>query len=148
DAGTLRLFGHDVRRLRRSSLPMVRRKIGVVPQAFKLLPERTALDNVGVTLEVRGERRGEIRARAAAALAAVGLADRADALPAAMSMGEQQRVAIARALVGAPDALALDEPTGNLDAVTARELLWELEQLNAAGTTLIVTTNDRDVIDG
>jgi ABC-type ATPase involved in cell division len=147
DAGTVRLFGRDVGRLRRSSLPMVRRKVGIALQDFRLLPERSALDNVGLALAVRGVARAEIRRRAADALAGVGLAWKLAAPVATLSTGEQQRVAIARAMIGQPEVLLLDEPTGNLDRATGRDLIEVARELHRTGTTVVVTTNDGDVVD-
>jgi cell division transport system ATP-binding protein len=147
DRGTVRLFGHDVARLRRSSLPRLRRRIGVVFQDFKLLAHASAIANVGVALEVIALPRPEIHARAAAALATVGLAWKVDVPVCQLSVGEQQRVAIARAFAIEPSVLVLDEPTGNLDRGHTEDLLWQLTELNAAGTTVVLTTNDHDVID-
>jgi len=147
DAGTVRLFGHDLQRLRRSSIPHLRRRIGVVHQDLQLLPERSALANVGVPLEVTATPRREIHTRAAEALASVGLAWKADTPVQRLSLGEQQRVAIARALVTEPAVLIADEPTGNLDRGHTEDLLWQLGELNGNGTTVVLTTNDHDVID-
>jgi ABC-type ATPase involved in cell division len=146
-AGVVRLFGHDVARLRRSSLPLLRRRVGVVYQDLMLLPDRSALDNVGLPLEVMALPRAEIRARAAAALARVGLSWTVDAAVGRLSIGEQARVAIARAVVGEPAIVLCDEPTGNLDRGHSEDLLWQLGELADAGTTVVLTTNDTDVID-
>jgi len=147
DDGEVRLFGHDVKRLRRSSMPLLRRRIGLVFQDLKLLTDRTAIDNVGVGLEVQAIPRREIRARAAEALSTVGLAWKVDAPVTELSIGEQQRVAIARAIVTDPAVLLLDEPTGNLDRGHTEDLLWQLTELNSQGTTIVITTNDHDVIE-
>lgn len=144
--GTVRLFGHDVSRLRRSSLPKLRRRIGVVRQRLALLDDRTALDNVSLPLEVRAVPRPEIRARAAAALASVGLAERVDARIDELSAGAQARVALARALVSEPAVLIADEPTGALDTDAAARLLDTLRALHATGVTVVVLANDRDVL--
>jgi cell division transport system ATP-binding protein len=147
DAGTVRLFGHDARRLRRSSLPHLRRQIGVVPQDLQLLADRTALENVALALEVRALPRREIQARAAAALADVGLAQRVDASTGALSVGEQQRVAVARALVAEPAIVLADEPTSALDPACAAIVLAVMISLAERGAAILVTTNDRDVLD-
>ncbi len=147
DAGVVRLFGHDVKRLRRSSMPLLRRRIGMVFQDLKLLFDRSAIDNVGIGLEVQAVPRREIRVRAAEALSTVGLAWKVDSPVTELSIGEQQRVAIARAIVTEPAVLLLDEPTGNLDRGHTEDLLWQLTELSSQGTTVVFTTNDHDVID-
>ena len=147
EAGTVRLFGHDLQRLRRSSIPHLRRRVGVVHQDLRLLPERSALANVAVPLEVMAMPRREINGRAAEALGSVGLAWKADTPVTHLSLGEQQRVAIARALVTEPAVLIADEPTGNLDRGHTEDLLWQLSELNGNGTTIVITTNDHDVIE-
>jgi cell division transport system ATP-binding protein len=147
DRGELSVAGRNLARLRRSSIPYVRRNIGVVFQDFKLLGDRTALENVAVTLEVLGLARREVVARASDALAAVGLASRAAARADTLSGGEQQRVAVARALVGEPAILLCDEPTGNLDPDRARDLLDLLDEVHQKGTTLLIATHDPQVVD-
>jgi len=147
DAGTVRLFGHDVKRLRRSSMSLLRRRVGVVHQDLKLLSDRSALANVSVPLELLALPRREIRARAAEALATVGLAWKVDTSVGHLSLGEQQRVAIARAFVAEPSVIIADEPTGNLDRGHTEDLLWQLGELNGSGTTVVLTTNDHDVIE-
>jgi cell division transport system ATP-binding protein len=147
DRGELRVAGRDLGRLRPSSIPYVRRNIGVVFQDFKLLGDRTATENVAVTLDILGLPRQEIRERALGALEAVGLSTRAETRAASMSGGEQQRVALARALVGEPAILLCDEPTGNLDPERARELLELLEKVHKRGTTMMIATHDPQVVD-
>lgn len=141
-AGEVRVDGIDIARLDEDALAVARRgRIGIVLQAFHLLPTMTAIENVAVPLELAGER--DVVARARAELAAVGLAARADHYPAQLSGGEQQRVAIARALVGAPALLFADEPTGNLDAATGRAIMDMLfARQRASGATLFVITHD------
>ncbi len=124
-AGQVRLFGHDVRRLRRSSIALLRRRVGVVPQDLRLLPDRSAVANVALALEVRGERPRAARLRAAEMLSRVGLADAVDRPVELLSQGEAQRVALARAAVGEPALLLLDEPTAHQDDA-GRELVVEL----------------------
>jgi cell division transport system ATP-binding protein len=146
DAGCVMLFGRDISRLRRSSIPYLRRNVGVVFQDFKLLPERTALENVAMALEIRALPRRAMRDKAADTLAAVGLAWKLDAKPRQLSAGEQQRVAIARALVGEPAILLADEPTGNLDPDLTRELLILFADVHRRGTTIILATHDLQIM--
>jgi len=140
--GSVRVTGRDFATLDEDALAVARRgKIGIVLQAFHLLPTMTALENVAVPLELAGER--DAFARAAVELAAVGLADRTGHYPAQLSGGEQQRVAIARALVAAPALLFADEPTGNLDTATGAAIMDLLFARHAAsGATLFVITHD------
>jgi len=147
DRGSLRIAGHELAKLRASSIPYVRRNIGVVFQDFKLLLDRSALANVARALELLGLPRATVRARAATALEAVGLGSRADTRAGALSGGEQQRVAVARAIVGEPAILLADEPTGNLDPARSRELLDLMEAIHQRGTTLVVATHDPEVVD-
>jgi len=146
DAGKISLFGRDISRLRRSSIPYLRRNVGVVFQDFKLLAERTALENVMMALEIRALPRREMREKAADMLAAVGLAWKLEAKPRQLSAGEQQRVAIARALVGEPAILLADEPTGNLDPDLTRELLVLFADVHRRGTTIILATHDLTIM--
>jgi cell division transport system ATP-binding protein len=146
DEGRVLLLGRDIGKLRRSSIPFLRRNVGVVFQDFKLLPDRSALDNVAIALEIRALPVKEIRTRAADALAAVGLAWKVDVTPRRLSAGEQQRVAIARALVGDPAILLADEPTGNLDPKLAQDLLTLFADVHDKGTTVILATHDREVM--
>jgi cell division transport system ATP-binding protein len=146
EAGTVMLFGRDVGRLRRSSIPYLRRNVGVVFQDFKLLPERTALENVAMALEIRALPRRVMRERAADTLAAVGLAWKLEAKPRQLSAGEQQRVAIARALVGEPAILLADEPTGNLDPDLTRDLLVLFSDVHRRGTTVLLATHDLQIM--
>jgi cell division transport system ATP-binding protein len=118
----------------------------VVFQDFKLLRQRTALENVAVALEIRGLPRREVRVRSLAVLEAVGLEQRAHTLAGLLSGGEQQRVAIARAVVGDPPILLADEPTGNLDPELSHDILELLDQIARAGTTVVVATHDPMVL--
>ncbi len=143
-SGQIIVGGRNVNRLSARGVPHLRRNVGVVFQDFKLLPNRTALENVGFALEVRGASDAEIRERASRRLAQVGLAEKAGFLPLRMSGGEQQRVAIARAFVTHPAVLFADEPTGNLDTSTGQRITDLLFDLNrSTGSTLVLVTHDR-----
>ena len=145
-AGQVLVFGRNVARIRASSVPYVRRSIGVVFQDFKLLENRTLAENVAFPLQVKGVRPGEVGRRVTQALRGVGLEHRASRFPLSLSGGEQQRGAVARALVGDPALLLADEPTGNLDAERTAEVLQLLEAANARGTTVVVATHDRALL--
>jgi len=145
-AGRILIGGQDIARLAPSRVPALRRSIGVVFQDFKLIQRKTALDNVAYVLHVAGVSRAEQRRRAWEALRGVGLQHKLSALPRALSGGEQQRVAIARAVVGEPLLLIADEPTGNLDPDLAVEIMRLFREINARGTTVLVATHDRDLI--
>ena len=146
-AGTLLVLGRNVARMPRSAIPHLRRSIGVVFQDFKLLADRTVAENVAFPLEVRGLRRGEVRRRVAEMLRSVGLELQAQKFPPALSGGEQQRVAVARALVGDPALVLADEPTGNLDPERTLEVMELLQGAHARGTTVVVATHDRGLLD-
>jgi cell division transport system ATP-binding protein len=146
DEGSVTLFGREIGRLRRSSIPYLRRNIGVVFQDFKLLPDRSALDNVALALEIRALPRAEMRQRAADMLASVGLGWKLEVPPRQLSAGEQQRVAIARALVGEPAILLADEPTGNLDPRLTQDLLTLFVDVHRRGTTVVLATHDLGVM--
>src|SRR5690606_35305257 len=124
----------------------LRRRIGVVFQDFRLLPNRTAADNVAVPLEVAGLSRGEARRRSLQQLRHVGLENKAGVVPARRSGGEPQRGGLARALAADPVVLLADEPTGNLDADRSREIMELLQTANARGTTVLVATHDRELL--
>jgi len=145
-SGSLHLDGIDVSHLTETRRTAIRaHRIGIVFQAFYLLPHRTALENVALAQIYRGVPRRERRAAAVRALCLVGLTSRVHALPSTMSGGEQQRVAIARALVNQPSLLLFDEPTGNLDSHMATEVLNVLDRLHAAGFTIVLITHDAAV---
>jgi cell division transport system ATP-binding protein len=145
-AGQLLLFGRNVARVSPGEIPWVRRHIGVVFQDFKLLPERTIGENVALPLEVRSLPRREIRRKVQGLLRSVGLEHRADKFPPSLSGGEQQRVAVARALAADPQLLLADEPTGNLDGERTLEVMELLAAANARGTTVVIATHDRTLL--
>ncbi|HVW80672.1 MAG TPA: ABC transporter ATP-binding protein [Mycobacteriales bacterium] len=145
-SGEYRIGGEDVSRMDERRLAEVRnRRIGFVFQQFNLLPSLTALRNVELPLSYAGVRPDERRARAAAALARVGLADRMEHKPGELSGGQQQRVAIARAIVTDPDLVLADEPTGNLDSGSSADVLALFHEMHRAGRTIVLITHDPDV---
>jgi cell division transport system ATP-binding protein len=146
-SGTVQVGGVDVTRLRGRDVPLLRRRVGVVFQDFRLLPRKTVWENVAFALEVTGALPPRADERVAEVLETVGLGPRADARPGELSAGEQQRVSIARALVHRPALLLADEPTGNLDPDTSWEIMRLLSRINAAGTTVVVTTHDKTIVD-
>jgi cell division transport system ATP-binding protein len=146
-AGMITVGGRNLSRLRRSKVPYLRRAIGCVFQDFKLLPGRNVFDNVGYALQVIGENPRSIRRKVPEILALVGLSEKADRLPTELSGGEQQRVSIARAFVNHPRLLIADEPTGNLDPETSIGIMQLLYRINRTGTTVIMATHDREMVD-
>ncbi len=144
--GQILIAGRNVARIRRRSIPYIRRNIGVVFQDFKLIPNRTVLENVGISLEVMGLPRGKVREAAGAVLEQVGLGHKLDAMPERLSGGEQQRVAIARAVIGEPSILLADEPTGNLDPELTLEVMEVLTRLNHRGASVVVATHDHALL--
>ena len=145
-SGRVLVDGTDVGALPASKVPQLRRSMGIVFQDFKLIQRKNALQNVSYVLNVAGLSRSEQRRRAYNALRSVGLSHRLTALPRTLSGGEQQRVAIARAVVSEPSLLLADEPTGNLDPDLAVEIMRLFREINARGTTIVVATHDRDLI--
>jgi len=144
--GTVTLDGDDMARLPRRKVPMVRRKIGIVFQDFKLLPTKTVRENIAFALEVTGTSRRRIRPAVQRALALVGLTAQAEQYPKQLSGGEQQRTAIARALVHDPKIVIADEPTGNLDPLISWEILQLLLRINELGVTVLMATHDADIV--
>jgi len=144
--GEVRVSGFSSARLRRGDVPKLRRKLGVVFQDFRLLPDRTAMENVAFALEVTGTRRALIGPRVTRLLAQVGLAHKAEALPEELSGGERQRVAIARALANDPLILLADEPTGNLDEWAARGIFDLFREISASGMTVLMATHNLDLV--
>ena len=144
--GMIRLFGEDVAAFDRARLPLIRRRIGVVFQEFRLLDHLTTYDNVALPLRVAGQRESRYRADVMDLLSWVGLADQAQAYPPVLSGGEKQRAAIARAVIGKPELLLADEPTGNVDPALARRLLHLFVELNRLGTTVLIATHDHKLV--
>jgi cell division transport system ATP-binding protein len=145
--GRIFVGGRDLGRLKGSKVPLLRRNVGCVFQDFKLLPNRTAAENVAYALKVQGESRSSIRNKVPEVLSLVGLADKMNSLPDELSGGEQQRVSIARAVVNHPPLLICDEPTGNLDPDTSVGIMQLLYRINRAGTTILMVTHDREMVD-
>jgi cell division transport system ATP-binding protein len=145
--GRIIVGGRDLGRLPRSKVPMLRRNVQCVFQDFKLLPNRTAYENVAYALKVQGESRDSIRKKVPEVLGLVGLAHKGSSLPDELSGGEQQRVSIARAVVNHPPLLVCDEPTGNLDPDTSVGIMQLLYRINRAGTTILMVTHDREMVD-
>ena len=145
-AGEVRVSGHSSVRLRRGDIPKLRRKLGVVFQDYRLLPDRTAEENVAFALEVTGTRRSTIGPRVTRLLAQVGLASKTGSLPQELSGGERQRVAIARALANDPLILLADEPTGNLDEWATKGVFDLFREINGAGMTVLMATHDLDLV--
>ena len=145
--GKIIVGGRDLARLKHGKVPLLRRNVGCVFQDFKLLPSRTAAENVAYALKVQGESRPSIRRKVPEVMNMVGLAHKMDSLPDELSGGEQQRVSIARAVVNHPPLLVCDEPTGNLDPDTSVGIMQLLYRINRAGTTILMVTHDREMVD-
>jgi cell division transport system ATP-binding protein len=147
DSGRILFLGREIGRLTSSSVPFLRRNIGIVFQDFKLVQNWSVIENVALPLEVLGLPSRATRQRVAEALERVGLNGRGAELAGRLSGGEQQRVAIARAIVGEPALLLADEPTGNLDPQLALDILGLLEDINESGVTVLFATHDRSLLD-
>ena len=146
-SGRIIVGGRDLTRLKRSKVPLLRRNVGCVFQDFKLLRDRSAFENIAYALRVQGEPTGTIRKKVPEVLALVGLAHKASSRPDELSGGEQQRVSIARAVVNHPPLLICDEPTGNLDPDTSVGIMQLLYRINRTGTTVVMATHDREMVD-
>ncbi len=147
DEGKIKACGFDVTSLSNREIPIFRRKIGTVFQDFRLLPKKTVFENVAFAMEVLHKTPRQIRKQVPQILSLVGISDKAHKYPDELSAGEQQRVAIARAIVNNPIVLIADEPTGNLDPSTAWEIMDLLEQINLRGTTIVMVTHAKDIVD-
>ena len=145
--GSVRIAGRDIGALPEKKIPQLRRNIGTVFQDFKLLPDRTVYDNVAYALQVIGASRSQIRTQVPETLRLVGLSTKLNSYPDQLSGGEQQRVSIARAFVNHPPLLLADEPSGNLDPVTSIGVMQLLYRINKTGTTVLVVTHDREMVD-
>ena len=146
-SGRVLVAGQDLMRIKNRKVPFFRRQIGTVFQDFKLLPGKTVYENVAFVLQCIGKPRGVIRTQVPEVLRLVGLADQMDSMPDQLSGGEQQRVSVARAMVNRPPLLICDEPTGNLDPAISLGIMKLLERINRTGTTVIVATHDREMVD-
>ena len=145
-SGQVRVNRYAMEKIRRREIPYLRRTIGVVFQDFRLIREKTVYDNVAFAMRVIGAREAEIRSRVPYVLELVGLDGKAKRYPDTLSGGEQQRLAIARALVNNPSTIIADEPTGNLDAERAHEIMSLLDQINQLGTTVLAVTHDMNLV--
>lgn len=145
--GQVMFNGKNILRMKPREVPYLRRKIGMVFQDFRLLPQKTAAENVAFALEITGTSNREIKRLVPTVLEQVGLKDKADLLPAQMSGGEQQRVGIARAIVNNPLMIIADEPTGNLDPDTSWEIMNLFQEINRRGTTILMVTHASDIVD-
>jgi cell division transport system ATP-binding protein len=145
--GEVRIAGRSIGTLSEKKIPLLRRNIGTVFQDFKLLPNRTVYDNVAYALQVIGASRAEIREKVPETLRLVGLSTKVHSYPDQLSGGEQQRVSVARAFVNHPPLLLADEPSGNIDPVTSIGIMQLLYRINRTGTTVLVVTHDREMVD-
>lgn len=145
-SGSVIVAGKDLSKLKNREIPYLRRQLGVVFQDFKLLPRLTVYENVAFAMEVIEEQPKEIRKRVMEVLELVGLKHKARMLPSELSGGEQQRVSIARSIVNMPSVLIADEPTGNLDPETSWEIMDIFEKINQRGTTILMATHNREIV--
>ena len=145
--GRVFLDGEEVTALSRGELPRIRRRVGAIFQDYRLLPGKTASENVAFAMEAAGRPEEEIKQNVPEVLEIVGLLDKMNNFPHELSGGEKQRVAIARALVNQPDVIMADEPTGNLDPVNTWDIVRLLERINELGTTVILATHDKQIVD-
>ena len=146
DEGEIEVNGFDLRRIKRRNLPKLRRTLGVIFQDFRLIDDKTVYENVAFAMHVVGASKKEIAERVPYVLKLVGLEGREKRLPQELSGGEQQRVAIARALVNSPRLIIADEPTGNLDPAKSLELMLLLQKINELGTTVLVVTHEKELV--
>ena len=146
-SGTVHVNGYNLERIRKKEIPFMRRTVGVVFQDFRLIETKTVYENVAFAMRVIGARNKEIRERVPYVLELVGLEGKSHRHPGELSGGEQQRLAIARALVNNPSTIIADEPTGNLDPARSLEIMSLLQEINNLGTTLLVVTHERDLVE-
>lgn len=147
DSGTITVGDYEVTSLSNRMVPQLRRRIGMVFQDFRLLPKKTVFENVAFAMEILHMRRRTIKKRVPQVLELVGIGNKGDRYPQELSAGEQQRVAIARAIINNPTVLIADEPTGNLDPDTAYGIMELLEEINNTGTTILMVTHAKDIVD-
>ena len=146
-SGAVHVNGYSLERIRKREIPFLRRTVGVVFQDFRLIDTKTVYENVAFAMRVIGAREKEIRERVPYVLELVGLENKDKRLPGELSGGEQQRLAIARALVNNPSTIIADEPTGNLDPARSFEIMALLQEINNLGTTMLVVTHERDLVE-
>ena len=146
-SGSIYINGKDITKLTKDKIPLLRRKMGIVFQDFRLLPDRTIYENVAYAMRVIGARPSAIKRQVPTVLSLVGLLNKSKMYPEELSGGEQQRVAVARAIVNNPMMLIADEPTGNLDPDTAWEIMSLLNDINRRGTTVVVATHAKEIVD-
>ena len=146
-SGTVHVNGYSLERIRKREIPHLRRTVGVVFQDFRLIESKTVYENVAFAMRAIGAREREIRDRVPYILELVGLENKGRRHPTELSGGEQQRLAIARALVNNPSTIIADEPTGNLDPAMSLEIMSLLQEINNLGTTMLVVTHDRDLVE-
>ena len=146
-AGSIRINNVDILNLQPKEIPYMRRQLGIIFQDYRLLPDRTVYDNVAFAMQVIEAPYRQIKRRVMNVLDLVGLRRRAYAHPNELSGGEQQRIAIARAIVNSPALVIADEPTGNLDPETSREIMEIFQEINNSGTTIIMATHDKQIVD-
>lgn len=147
DSGTILVNGNDVTKMKNHQIPGLRQKIGIVFQDFRLLPRKTVYENVAFAMEIFRCSPKQIKKRVPQVLELVGIGDKINKYPDELSAGEQQRVAIARAIINNPKLLIADEPTGNLDPETAWDIMDILESINESGTTIVMVTHAKDIVD-
>lgn len=147
DKGSIKLNGMEITKISNREIPKLRRNTGIVFQDFRLLPKKTVFENVAFAMEIIHTSQRSVRRQVPQVLSLVGISSKASKYPHELSAGEQQRVAIARAIVNNPTVLIADEPTGNLDPDTAWEIMRLLEQINLRGTTILMVTHAKDIVD-
>ncbi len=144
--GQILIDGINISRLSRSRIPYLRRKFGIIFQDYKLIPTKTVFENISLVLEVAGENQRYIHKKVNSVLRTVGMEERLNSYPPSLSGGEQQRIAVARAVVGDPKIIMADEPTGSLDSESAGIIMTLLKGFHDRGTTVIIATHDKDII--